>query len=164
MLELVLTTLLSTILGGVAGFLSSYFFWKRDRQKERPGLVVEGTTNEDGYVTFSIKNIGFTHAEDIVITFHTGSVKKFVEIQPGHLEWFTTLDEDNYLEVSVTYKDVWGKSYTSYWELEGMQRFEYLENLSNDAEHLEQLIIPYDVRRKDAGIKSRPTAKQVQDI
>lgn len=123
--------LIGAIAGGIAGFLTSLFFWNKDRTRDAPRLVIEAKSSENYQsAIFSVRNTGFTHAEKISITVNETPEHHLLlqidELGPDDAKQIEVLEEDETEDITLAFSDVWGRRYTSRWSIAGPE-FEEIE-------------------------------------
>ena len=125
--------LLGIVGGAISGFLTSLYFWNKNRKKERPRILVEGKGQgfldpQNGYpfeafreAVFYVRNEGSTYAEKILVSNkNTGEkIKMISELKPDGTEYLTIIKYNKSLNIEIKYQDVWGKEYKSIWSIEG---------------------------------------------
>ena len=106
--------------GAVAGFVTSYYFWDKDRRRDRPRLVIEAKASA-GQAIFRVSNTGFSYAEKIVIQdMGTKEILLRIEdLRQEHSKDFVSLNFDESQEIQINFEDVWGKKYSSSWQIDG---------------------------------------------
>lgn len=145
-----LRTILSIIGGAAAGFLTSLYFWRKDNKKDIPRLAVEAKSPEKfPAAVFSVRNIGFTHAEDIVVeNVRDGDVvAKLKELAPEEAKEIDTLDSDETETIKITYFDVWGRKYKSKWDIFGPANLTAID--PNDPKSAVEFFEPFRIERLD---------------
>ena len=111
----ILSAIISAVVGAMAGFVSSYIFWKKQRQLDRPRMVLE--LSESTQLSFVARNKGGTFAERVSYSFEGSHVpfdEAFApnESRPLHLD----LNEAD-ATIVFEYVDVFGKRYTDAWHI-----------------------------------------------
>ena len=146
-------TLLGIVGGAVAGFLTSFYFWNKNRKKERPRILIGARgqgflDGEEGSAqsVFDIRNVGSTYMEKICITERkTGrEIRAIQELHPDESEHLTILKRKESVDIRIEYQDVWGKKYQSIWCIEGPH---WIETGEEDGRQFEPT--PYGITRID---------------
>jgi hypothetical protein len=143
-----LSTILGIVGGTVSGFFTSWYFWNRDRQRQAPRLTIEATNPENfSTAIFSLRNTGFTHAEDIIVEDRKNNVivARIDQLPPDEGRQIEVLEAEEAEIILITYKDVWGKGYAAKWSIAGPRWFEIRDESS--AEKKMRYFEPHDVER-----------------
>lgn len=122
-----LNLILSVVLGFLSGLASSYFFWLKQRQLDKPRLELL-YFNEPDKTGFFIKNKGGSFAEYASYSFgHFHPIGQSDDNRIIHLDsavapeeeqriW-PQLQEDDNAVIELLYSDVFGKKYKEAWEV-----------------------------------------------
>ncbi len=116
--------LVAAVVGGLAGFLTSLFFWRKSQRKHRPRLYIRMSELDEnnGDATFKVVNEGDTHA--LNIEFDDSPALDAPDLGPGAEFSLETIDAEESKEYMLSYVDVWGTKYTEKWFLHGAQKFD----------------------------------------
>ena len=134
-----LEAIISTLLGGLAGFVTSLYFWRKSQRKDRPRLYIRVSTVSQslGEADFKIVNEGETHAISITLD-ESSSLETPADLAPKGEFDFETIGPDETKEYVLSYYDVWGTRYTATWYLAGPQKFEVEGGFLFDYAHAEK--------------------------
>ena len=126
----IVNTVLSSALGFASGLVSSYIFWKKQRQLDKPRLEfsIETPSPEPQDMVFSLKNKGGSFAERITYSFgHFHDPDELDDTQLVHFDealapdekWpmRLELDPDEDAIIEFEYSDVFGNKYKDVWQL-----------------------------------------------
>lgn len=115
----ILIVLISIIGGGIVGFLTSQYFWERDKRLIRPRITLEDKKCGNDFINF--KNEGGSFAECVIYTIHEGDKKKQVSLGSSLVPDSTfgriSIKTENDFLIEVFYKDVFGKKYGDVWKI-----------------------------------------------
>ena len=143
----IILTLIQVLGGALAGFLTSLFFWLKDRRRDIPRLAIEAKSSEPyASAQFLLRNTGTTHAEHIEIEDKDGgTIKTIRELKPDGVEEFDVLAQDESETLLIKYRDVWNNTYISKWEITGPSLLTAIDTKGESIEFFE----PYEIERLD---------------
>ena len=123
--------IISSLLGFLSGFISSYIFWFKQRQLDKPRLVLDFDSK-----SFFVKNKGGSFAEKVKYSygyFHpigeedvNYEVSLDDAVAPDEKIYLGIKLEDRDAVVSLYYQDVFGRKYHDSWQVG------YIPNSEND--------------------------------
>lgn len=118
----------SALLGGIAGFLTSLFFWRKSQRKDRPRLYIKvrEIDQKDGSAGFEVENEGDTHALNIKFDGYPFPDAP-TDLAPKARFYLEMLGLEESKYHTVGYSDVWGTQYEARWHIAGPTKFELAE-------------------------------------
>lgn len=96
-----------------------------------------------------MNDIGFTHAEDILVENSRDGdvVAKLKELAPEEATEIETLDSDEMETIKITYFNVWSRKYKSKWDIFGPANLTAID--PNDPKSAVDFFEPFRIERLD---------------